>query len=61
MSKSKLQEALAALSHDEAMVVWHALAAYTEDGRDDPDACSDLSTAESALSMLETAVEASAS
>lgn len=56
MSKSKLQEALAALSHAEAMVVWHALAAYTENGRDEPEACPDLATAECALAMLETAV-----
>jgi len=56
MATTRLQQALASLSHEEAMVVWHALAAYTENGREEPEACPDLGLAESALSMLEVAV-----
>lgn len=56
MPMTKLQQALASLSHEEAMVVWHALAAYAENGRDEPEACPELGLAESALAMLEVAV-----
>lgn len=65
--KTKLQLALANMSHDEAMVLWHAIAQFVENVETDSDreeveleADPELNAAKSAQAKLDEAVASAA-